>query len=75
MASPSGKPGVRLVAELPHKDDSVSAETIIVVATKTPLPAAVYDPADGGYMGVLRRLHRSQTEWAEDSAAYTIYSK
>ena len=52
-------------------DDSdrrrMSAETILVVATKTPLPAAVYDPSDGGYLGVFRRLHHSKTEWAEDA--------
>jgi hypothetical protein len=69
------KAGVRLVAELPKKTDEVSAETILVVATKTPLPAAVYDPKDGGYLGVFRRLHRSKTEWAEDAAAYTIYNR
>ena len=69
------KRGVRLVAELPKKTDEVSAETILVVATKTPLPAAVYDPSDGGYLGVFRRLHRSKTEWAEDAAAYTIYNR
>lgn len=67
------KRGVRLVAELPKNAD-VSAETIIVVATKTPLPSAVYDPTKGGYLGVLRRLHHSQIAWAEDSAAYTIYN-
>ena len=69
------KRGVRLVAELPNKDDKVSAETIMVVATKTPLPAAVYDPKDGGYLGVFRRLHHSKTQWAEDAAAYTIYNR
>ncbi len=69
------KRGVRLVAELPKKTDDVSAETILVVATKTPLPAAVYDPADGGYLGVFRRLHHSLTEWAEDAAAYTICNR
>jgi hypothetical protein len=64
-----------LVAELPRKDDKVSAETILVVAAKTPLPAAVYDPTDGGYLGVFRRLHHSKTQWAEDAAAYTIYNR
>jgi hypothetical protein len=67
--------GVRLVAQLPKKDDEVSAETIIAVATRSPLAASVYDPTDGGYRGVLRRLHRSRTEWAEDSAAFTIYNR
>lgn len=67
--------GVRLVAELPKKDDKVSAETILVVASKTPLPESVYDPKDGGYLGVFRRLHHSKTQWAEDAAAYTIYDR
>jgi hypothetical protein len=69
------KRGVHLVAELPKPTDDVSAEVIRVVATVTPLPAAVYDPTDGGYLGVLRRLNRSRTEWAEDAQAYTIYKK
>ena len=69
------KRGVRLVAELPNKNDKISAETIMVVATKTPLSADVYDPKDGGYLGVFRRLHHSRTEWAEDAAAYTISNR
>jgi hypothetical protein len=69
------KRGVRLIAELPNKKDSVSAETVMVVATRTPLPKAAYDPTDGGYLGVLRRLHRSKTDWAEDAAAFTIYDR
>ena len=69
------KRGVRLVAELPNKTDDVSAETIIVVATKTPLPIAIYDPSDGGYLGVFSRLHHSKTDWAEDTQAYTIYRR
>ncbi|MDE2142661.1 MAG: hypothetical protein KGJ84_09650 [Elusimicrobia bacterium] len=67
--------GVHLIAELPKPTDEVSAEVIRVVATVTPLPAAVYDPADGGYLGVLRRLNRSRTEWAEDAQAFVIYKK
>jgi hypothetical protein len=69
------KAGIRLLAELPKATDEVSAETIRVVVTKTPLPKSVYDPADGGYLGVMRRLHRGQTEWAEDAEAFTIYKK
>jgi hypothetical protein len=69
------KAGVRLVAELPNKTDAVSAETILVVATKTPLPESVYSPKDGGYLGVFRRLHHSLTPWTQDSATYTIYDK
>ena len=69
------KRGVHLVAELPKPTDNVSAEVIRVIATVTPLPAAIYDPTDGGYLGVLRRLNRSRTEWAEDAQAYTIYKR
>ena len=69
------KRGVRFVADLLNQSDTMSAETIMVVATKTPLPVAVYDPTDGGYLGVLRRLHHSKIEWAEDTAAYTITNR
>ena len=71
---PDGSAKKRLFAELP-KTDSVSAETFVVVATKTPLPSATYDPTDGGYLGVFRRLHQANIEWAEDAAAYTIYNR
>lgn len=67
--------GVKLIAELPKPTDEVSAEVIRVIATETPLPASVYDPTDGGYLGVLRRLNRSRTQWAEDAEAYTIYNR
>ncbi len=69
------KKGVRLVAELAKADQDVSAEVIRVIASKVPLRKGVYDPTDGGYLGVLSRLHRSRVEWAEDAAAYTIYKK
>lgn len=69
------KLGVRLVAELPQSGDQVSAETIRVVAAKAALPKSVYSPADGGWLGVLRRLNRSKVEWAEDAEAYTIYKR
>lgn len=69
------KAGVRLVAELPNKTDTISAETIRVVATKTPLPESVYDPKEGGYLGVLQRLHHSRLQWTEDAAAYTISNR
>jgi hypothetical protein len=64
-----------LHAELPEGAELVSAETIRVVAAKTPLPAKVYDPTDGGWLGVLQRLHRSKAEWAEDAEAFTIYKR
>jgi hypothetical protein len=69
------KMGIRLVAELPQEGDDVSAETIRVVAAKAALPKSVTNPADGGWLGVLRRLTRTQVEWAEDAEAYTIYKR
>ncbi len=55
--------------------DRVSAETIRIVATKTPLRSEVYDPTDGGWLGVLRRLNRARAQWAEDAEAFTIYRR
>mgnify|MGYP001618428053 CR=1 FL=1 len=69
------KLGVRLIAELPQEGDDVSAETIRVVAARAALPKSVTSPADGGWLGVLRRLTRTQVEWAEDAEAYTIYKR
>lgn len=64
-----------LTAELPSPEDEISAETIRVVASRTPLKPEVYDPTDGGWLGVLRRLHRSRADWAEDAEAFTIYKR
>lgn len=64
-----------LTAELPKPEDEISAETIRVVASRTPLKPEVYDPTDGGWLGVLRRLHRSRADWAEDAEAFTIYKR
>lgn len=64
--------GVRLVAQMPAGNLPVSAETVRVIATKTPLPAKVYDPSQGGYLGVVQRLNAAGLEWAEDAAAFTI---
>lgn len=69
------KLGVRLIAELPQESDSVSAETIRVIASKAALSGTVTSPADGGWLGVLRRLNRANVEWAEDAQAYTIYKR
>ena len=69
------KLGVRLVAELPQESDEVSAETIRVIAAKAALPKSVVSPADGGWLGVLRRLNRASVEWTDDAEAYTIYRK
>ncbi|MCM2304905.1 MAG: DUF4384 domain-containing protein [Elusimicrobia bacterium] len=69
------KLGMRFVAELPQVTDDVSAETIRVIASKAALSPAVVSPADGGWLGVLRRLNRSGVEWTEDAEAYTIYKR
>lgn len=69
------KLGVRLVAELPQEGDAVSAETIRVIASKAALSRTVTSPADGGWLGVLRRLNRAGVEWTEDAEAYTIYKR
>jgi len=69
------KRGVNLVAEFARPTDEVSAEIIRVVASKTPLPKSVYDPTDGGWFGVMRRLNRSKVEWMEDAEAFTIYKR
>ncbi len=69
------KLGVRLVAELPQSGDKVSAETIRVIASKAALSKAVTSPADGGWLGVLRRLHRTGVEWTDDAQAYTILKR
>lgn len=67
--------GVRLFAQLPQEGDSVSAETIRVIASKAALSKTVTSPADGGWLGVLRRLNRANVEWTEDAEAYTIYKR
>jgi len=69
------KLGVRLVAELPQEGDVISAETIRVIASKAALSKTVTSPADGGWLGVLRRLNRAGVEWTEDAEAYTIYKR
>ncbi|UPT75515.1 MAG: DUF4384 domain-containing protein [Elusimicrobiota bacterium] len=69
------KLGVRLVAELPQAGDEVSAETVRVIASKAALSKAMTSPADGGWLGVLRRLNRANVEWTEDAEAYTIYKR
>jgi hypothetical protein len=63
--------GVSLVAELP-KGKIFSAETIRVIATKTPMTADMSDPSKGGYLGVVRRLNRAAIDWSEDTQALTI---
>lgn len=79
----AAKHGLRLVAQLPAPKEAssgadaakpaVSAEVLRVIASKTPLPASVVDPARGGYLGVMRRLNSAAYDWTEDAAAFTIY--
>jgi hypothetical protein len=67
------KGGVRLLAQMPAGGVPVSAETVRAIAVKTPLPKSIYEPGSEGYLGVLRRLDASGTQWAEDAAAFAIY--
>lgn len=67
--------GQSLVAEMPDDRTEVSAETIRVLASKTALPRRVWDPKDGGYLGVLQRVHAGRGDWAEDAQAFTIFRK
>lgn len=69
------KLGVRLVAELPHAEDDVSAETIRVIASKAALSSKITSPVDGGWLGVLRRLNRASVEWTDAVEAYTILKR
>ena len=64
---------VALQAALPE-GSKVSAETIRVVASKVPLPAATTDPSQG-FLAVLRRMNARKIDWAEDAQAFTIYKK
>ncbi|MCX5794638.1 MAG: DUF4384 domain-containing protein [Elusimicrobia bacterium] len=65
--------GVYVAAQLPEGRPPVSAEVIRLVATKVPLQASYYDPARGGYLGVMQKLNASAFDWAEDASAFTIY--
>lgn len=67
--------GRDLVAEMPDKTSQISAETIRVICSKTPVPEKLWNPKEGGYLGVLQRLNASRLEWAEDAQAFTIYRK
>ena len=67
------KRGVYMEAQLPEARPPVSAEVIRAVATKMPLPASYYDPARGGYLGVMQKLNASAYDWAEDATAFAIY--
>ncbi len=69
---PSMNGRVKLIAQLPE-GKNVSAETIRLIASKTPLPMKMEDPAVGGYLSVLRRLNGSRIEWTEEAQAFTIY--
>lgn len=64
--------GVKLTAQLPE-GRNMSAETIHLIATKTPLPMKIEDPAVGGFKSLMLRLNGSHLEWVEDPQAFTIY--
>jgi hypothetical protein len=66
------KAGARLQAQMPLGGAPISAETIRVVATKTPLPKKIYDPAKGGWLEVMQRLNGSDLEYEDDAKAFTI---
>jgi hypothetical protein len=68
------KRGIRLEAQLPPGKANVSAETIRVIAVKSPLPKKITHPAKG-YLELLRLLHASKSEWTEDTQAFTIFKK
>lgn len=65
------KKGINLMAQLPP-GQSLSTETIRLIATKTPLPKKLYDPSEGGYLAVYRRLNAARIDWSEDAVAFTI---
>ncbi len=69
------KEGIQLIAAMPNEKVKASAETIRVIASKAALLSRQTDPSDGGYLGVLRRMHASKVEWADDALAFTIYKK
>ncbi len=64
---------VALQASLPE-GYKVSAETIRVIASKTPLPKRTTDPSQG-FLAVLRRMNAARIDWAEDAQAFTIYKR
>lgn len=66
------KEGVRLTALIPD-GKNVSAETIRVIVSKSPLPKKLIDPTGVGYLGVMQRLNSSRWEWTEDASAFVIY--
>jgi hypothetical protein len=68
------KQGVmKLEAQLPD-GIKVSAETVRVIASKTPLPQKLIDPAQG-FIAILRKLNAGKIDWAEDAKAFTIFLK
>jgi hypothetical protein len=72
---PEGNKKLTLEAQLPNEKSKISAETIRVIATKTPLSKKITDPSHDGYLGVLQRMNEANAEWAEDVKAFTIYKR
>ena len=70
-----GETKVHLTAQMPDDKTDVSAETIRVIASKTPVPKKIHDPAEGGFLGVMQRIYASRLEWTDDAQAFTIRRK
>ncbi len=66
--------GLELLAQIP-KGQSTSMGTIHVIAVKKPLSPDMMDPANGGYLKILRKLNDLGEAWAEDEAPFVIYKK
>ncbi len=66
--------GLELLAQIP-KGQSTAMGTIHVIAVKKPLSPDLMDPANGGYLKILRQLNNSGEAWAEDEAPFVIYKK
>ncbi len=66
--------GLSLIAEIPQ-GETMSAETISVIASKEPLPSTLYQvrKADD-YFSLLKRLNASRYDWTDDAEPYFIYA-
>lgn len=67
------KQNLRWSPQIGDKRPAVSARTLRAIGSRTPLPSAMIDPSDGGYLGVLRRINATNIAWAEDAQAFTLY--
>ncbi len=66
--------GLSLVAEIPA-GETMSAETISVIASKEPLPSTLYQVRKtDDYFSLLKRLNASNYDWTDDAEPYFIYA-